>query len=198
MAATEATAAAAAAAEHGSGGLPQFDPTWWPGQMVWMLIIFGVMFFLFAKVFVPKVGGAIADREDRISGDIGDARRLKEAATPRLRPRRPRPSRQGLRPRSWPSTPRPRPTPKPPSARRWKRRSWPPTLAKAEVRIAAARDQAMTHVRDIAADTAASIIEKLTGAAATSDEIHSAAAARPRGRTMELLQEAELWVAVGL
>jgi len=54
MAASEATAAAAAAAGHGSGGLPQFDPSWWPGQMVWMLIIFGVMFFLFAKVFVPR------------------------------------------------------------------------------------------------------------------------------------------------
>ena len=64
MATSEATAAAAAAAEHGSGGLPQFDPSWWPGQMVWMLIIFGVMFFLVAKVFVPKVGGAMDDRED--------------------------------------------------------------------------------------------------------------------------------------
>src|SRR5580692_8889071 len=80
MAASEATAAAAAAAAHGSGGLPQFDPSWWPGQMVWMLIIFGVMFILFARVFVPKVGGTIAEREDRISGDIGAARRLKEEA----------------------------------------------------------------------------------------------------------------------
>ena len=78
--ADEATAAAAAAAGGGSGGLPQFDPTWWAGEMVWMLIIFGVMLFLFAKVFVPKVSRAIDEREDRISGDIGAARRLKDEA----------------------------------------------------------------------------------------------------------------------
>ena len=75
-----AAAAAAAAPDAGSGGLPQFDLAKWPGQMVWMLIIFGVMLFLFAKVFVPRVGGTISEREDRIAGDIGDARRLKAQA----------------------------------------------------------------------------------------------------------------------
>jgi F-type H+-transporting ATPase subunit b len=76
----EATAAAAAAAGGGSGGLPQFDPSWWPGEIVWMLLIFGVMLFLFSKVFVPKVSRAMDEREDRISGDIGAARRLKDEA----------------------------------------------------------------------------------------------------------------------
>src|SRR5271154_5521092 len=75
-----AAAAAAAAAPEGSGGLPQFDLAKWPGQAVWMLIIFGVMLFLFARVFVPRVGGTISAREDRIAGDIGDARRLKAQA----------------------------------------------------------------------------------------------------------------------
>lgn len=71
---------AGAAAEQGSGGLPQFDLSWWPGQMVWMLIIFAVMFVLFAKVFVPRVGGTIDGREDKIAGDIAEARRLKDEA----------------------------------------------------------------------------------------------------------------------
>src|ERR1017187_5883592 len=66
--------------DSGAGGLPQFDLAQWPGQMVWMLIIFGVMFALFAKVFVPSVGGTIAEREDRISGDVGEARRLRDQA----------------------------------------------------------------------------------------------------------------------
>ena len=64
----------------GSGGLPQFDLAQWPGEAVWMLVIFAVMLFLFSKVFVPRVGGTIAAREDRIAGDIGDARRLKAQA----------------------------------------------------------------------------------------------------------------------
>ena len=69
-------AAAQAAAEQSSGGLPQFDLAQWPGQMVWMLVIFAVLFVLFRYVFVPKIGGTIAAREDKIGGDIGQARRL--------------------------------------------------------------------------------------------------------------------------
>ncbi|HKT52878.1 MAG TPA: hypothetical protein VJP88_00385, partial [Caulobacteraceae bacterium] len=80
MAAATATAAVAGAAAAPSAGLPQFDVAQWPGQMVWMLIIFAVMFFLFARLFVPRVGGAMDRREDRIAGDIGDARRLKDRA----------------------------------------------------------------------------------------------------------------------
>ncbi|MFI4936468.1 MAG: hypothetical protein ACHP7N_17810, partial [Caulobacterales bacterium] len=71
---------ASAAAEHGSGGLPQFDLAQWPGQMVWMLVIFGVLLIVFARFVVPRLGGTIAAREDKISGDIGDARRLRDEA----------------------------------------------------------------------------------------------------------------------
>src|SRR5277367_2542657 len=65
---------------HPTGGLPQFDLSWWPGEIVWTLIVFAVLYFLFTRVFVPRIGGTIADREDRISGDIGEARRLRDEA----------------------------------------------------------------------------------------------------------------------
>src|ERR1700735_615063 len=68
------------AADHASGGLPQFDLAQWPGQMVWMLVIFAVLFVLFRNVFVPKIGGTIAARGDRSGGDIGQARRLRDEA----------------------------------------------------------------------------------------------------------------------
>nr|MBA3812671.1 hypothetical protein [Caulobacteraceae bacterium] len=68
------------AAAQSAGGLPQFDLAQWPGQMVWVLIVFGVLYVLFAKVFVPGVGGAIGAREDRIARDIGEARRMKQEA----------------------------------------------------------------------------------------------------------------------
>src|SRR5579859_1774364 len=76
----DAASAAAGAAEQASAGLPQFDLGQWPGQMIWMLIIFGILLILFSRVFAPRIGGAIAAREDKISGDIGDARRLRDEA----------------------------------------------------------------------------------------------------------------------
>jgi len=45
-----------------AGGLPQFDAAWWPGEIVWFTLIFAVVFALMAKVFIPRVGGTIAER----------------------------------------------------------------------------------------------------------------------------------------
>jgi F-type H+-transporting ATPase subunit b len=173
MAASEATAAAAAAG-HGSGGLPQFDPSWWPGQMVWMLIIFGVMFFLFAKVFVPKVGGAIDVREDRISGDIGEARRLKEEADAQAAAAAAETAQGRAAAQKLALDAKAKAHAEAAQREALEEAKLAETLAKAETQIVATRDQAMTHVREIASDTAGAIIEKLTGAAVTSEEIRSA------------------------
>src|SRR5579863_4574563 len=74
------TATVAAAADQSASGLPQFDLAQWPGEMVWALAIFLVLYLLFAFVFVPRVGRTIDAREDKISGDIGAARRLRDQA----------------------------------------------------------------------------------------------------------------------
>jgi F-type H+-transporting ATPase subunit b len=176
MAASEATAAAAAAAEQGSGGLPQFDPSWWPGQMVWMLIIFGVMFILFARVFVPKVGGTIAEREDRISGDIGAARRLKEEADAQAAAAAAETAQGRAAAQKLALDAKTRAHADAAQREALEEAKLAETLAKAEAQIAATRDQAMTHVHEIAAETAAAIIEKLTGRAASDDELGAATA----------------------
>ena len=62
------------------GGLPQFDLAQWPGQIVWSLGIFLGLYLLLSLVFVPRVSAAINAREDKISGDFGDARRLRDEA----------------------------------------------------------------------------------------------------------------------
>ena len=166
--------AAAAAAEPAAGGLPQFDLARWPGQMVWMLIIFGVMLFLFAKVFVPRVGGTISEREDRIAGDVGDARRLKEqadqqAATAASEMVAARASAHKLaidaKAKANADTA---------AQEAVEEARLNETLAKAETRIGAAPDQAMSHVRDIASETAQAIVAHLTGREASAAEVKSA------------------------
>ena len=52
------------------------------------------------------------------------------------------------------------------------------TLNRAEVRIMAARDEAMAHVREIALTAASAMVEKLTGQAPTVGQLE---AARTRG-----------------
>lgn len=164
------------AAEHASGGLPQFDLAQWPGQMVWMLVIFLVLVFLFARVFVPKIGGTIAAREDKIGGDIGQARRLRDeaeaqsnAAADELAQARARAQRLGAEAKAA-ATAESEKRAAAEDARLAER------LAEAEGRINAARAEAMSHVRGIAAETADAIITRLTGQAAGADEVERALA----------------------
>jgi len=166
--------ATAAAAEQGSGGLPQFDLSQWPGQMVWMLIVFGVLVFLFAKVFTPKIGGTIAAREDKIGGDIGEARRLRDeaaaqnkAAGEEMAQARARAQRMALEAKAAAGAEA--------AARQAEaEEKIAKTLGEAETRIAAAQAEAMGQVRVIAAEACEAIVARLTGKAATSAEVEAA------------------------
>jgi len=172
------TAAAAVAAEPAAGGLPQFDLAKWPGQMVWMLLIFGVMLFLFARVFVPRVGGTIADREDRIAGDIGDARRLKEQADQQAATAAAEMVSARSAAHKVAIDAKARATADTAAQEALEDARLNEVLAKADARIGAARDQAMSHVRGIASETAQAIVAHLTGREASADEVKSALAGR--------------------
>jgi F-type H+-transporting ATPase subunit b len=162
---------AAGAAPAGAGGLPQFDLAQWPGQMVWVLAVFAVLYILFAKVFVPSVGGAIEAREAKIAGDIAEARRLKAEAEAQAKAAAGEMDEARERARQLAADAKREAR----SAAARRRAEEAGRLAKgfeeAEARIAAAKNEAMGHVRAIAAGTALAMIERLTGAAATTGEI---------------------------
>src|SRR5579863_1252549 len=167
-------ATAATGAEHASAGLPQFDLGQWPGQMIWMLIIFGVLLILFARVFVPRVGGTIAVREDKIGGDIGEARRLRDeaeaqskAAAEDLGQARGRAQRLAADAKAAVAA-------EAAQAQAVEEARVGRLIADAEGRIATARAQAMGEVRGIAADAAGAIVEKLTGQGASAAEVERA------------------------
>ena len=168
--------APARAADAAASGLPQFDLGQWPGQMVWMLIIFGVLVLLFTFVFTPRVGGTIADREDKISGDIGQARRLRDeaeaqskAAADELAEARARAQRLAADAKAAVAAE---------AAKRQgeEEARLEKVMADAEARIAAARTEAMGQVRGIAAETADAIVQRLTGQPADGDEVERALA----------------------
>lgn len=82
---TTAAETAAEAAAHGgeeaaSSGLPQLDMSWWPSQLFWLVITFGVLYWLMAGKFLPAIGGAIEERRDRIADDLDQAGDFKRQA----------------------------------------------------------------------------------------------------------------------
>ena len=68
----------AAEAAHGAeaaseAGLPQLDPSYFPGQLFWLVIFFTLLYLLLSRVFLPRLGGVIETRAKKIKGDIDSA-----------------------------------------------------------------------------------------------------------------------------
>lgn len=71
---------AAAAVEHGAGHqgvFPPFDPTWFPSQILWFALSFGVLYYLVSRTLGPTLGAIVTGREARIAADLAAADRLK-------------------------------------------------------------------------------------------------------------------------
>lgn len=63
-----------------SSALPQLDTSTYPGQLFWLLICFGGLYWLMSSVFLPKLGGIIEERRNRIADDYDQAAELKRDA----------------------------------------------------------------------------------------------------------------------
>lgn len=58
--------------------MPQFEPTWIASQIFWLVIIFGVFYWLVKTHVVPTVDGILTERESRIQGDLELAHQRRE------------------------------------------------------------------------------------------------------------------------
>src|SRR5437899_2477729 len=163
-----------APAQAQSAGLPQFDFQWWPGQIVWFLVMFLVV-LVFVRLFAaPRVGGTIEAREGKISGDIADARRLKDEADAQAAAAAAETAQARAAAQRVAAEARAKAQAEVAARLAEEEAKLAAKGAEAEARIAKARNAAMTNVAGIAADAAGAIVAKLTGRAATSAELSAA------------------------
>ena len=163
------------AAGHKSSGLPQFDFQWWPGQIAWLLIIFAIVFVFMRLFAVPRVGGTITAREDKIAGDISEARRMKDEADAQAQAAALESAKARAASRKVAMDARTKAQAEIAAKLAEQEAKLALTIGAAETRIAAERDRAMTSVRGIASEIAQAMVQKLTGLAASATEVASAA-----------------------
>ena len=67
--------------EHEEEGVfPPFDSTFFASQLLWLVITFVVLYLLMSRLVLPRIGGILEDRRDRIARDLDQADRLKQQA----------------------------------------------------------------------------------------------------------------------
>ena len=71
----------ATAASSSSGPkLPQLDLATYSSQVFWLVISFVVLYFLVAKLAMPRIAEVLEERQERIEDDLDKAETLKKEA----------------------------------------------------------------------------------------------------------------------
>lgn len=163
---------------HGAKpGLPQLDTTTFASQLFWLLISFAVLYFVISRIAAPKIGGVIADRAGRIKGDLdtaAQAKRDSEAAMAGYDK-----ALADARAKALKSSDQMRNAVQAEINAKNDQASkqLAADTAKAEASIGAMRDAAMARVGDVARETAADIVQKLSGEAADAGDLAAAVSA---------------------
>ena len=171
---THATTAATHGGEHESGGLPQFEFQHWFGQIVYLIFLFAILYWLIAKVFAPRMRRVFDERASTISTAVETARQVQAEAAGQAEAAKAEVEQARASSRATAAAAKARVTEEANTRAAAEEAVVSARIAEAETAIGKTRDAAMTNVSAIASDTAAAIVERLTGKAPSAAEATAA------------------------
>ena len=68
-----------------SGGMPQLDPEFWISQIFWLIITFGTLYIVLAKLILPKISTNLETRKSQIQENIEAAEKQRESSETKLK-----------------------------------------------------------------------------------------------------------------
>jgi F-type H+-transporting ATPase subunit b len=168
------THASTEAAHEGGGGLPQFEFQHWFGQIVYLIFLFAILYWLIAKVFAPRMRRVFDERETTISTAVATARQVQAEAAGQAEAAKAEVEKARADSRAASVAAKARVTDAANARAEAEEAIVNARIAEAETAIGKTRDAAMANVATIAADTASAIVERLTGKAPTAAEAAAA------------------------
>ena len=143
--------------------MPQFQPVFIASQLFWLYVIFGVLLLLLSTIALPKIGSVLEDRQRKIDDNLNKAGTLKleaEAAIALYERAlgKARADAKKILKEAGDSAVR-----RAEEAQKTLAAQLTAQVKAGEDRIAAAKGQALDHVRDVAAQVAQSAANKLAG-----------------------------------
>ena len=160
----------------GRGPFPPFQKETFASQVLWFAIAFIALYLIIAKLAIPRIGGIMAARSSRIAEDLAEAAKLKEQSDAALAAYEKALADARTRAQTLANETREKLNAQAEEARKALEAELNTKLAVAEKTIAATKMAAMANVRAIAIETAAAIVERLTGTAPAGKAVEDAVA----------------------
>lgn len=134
-------------------------------NIVWLLILFGVLYFVMAQYALPRVESVLAERRARIDGDLEQAQASKLRADAALVEHKEATARARAEAQAAIATATQQAQAEAAGKAEALNARLSAQIEAAEHRIVGSRDQAMAALRTVAADAAEAMVRRLTGGA---------------------------------
>ena len=139
----------------------------WSSQVFWLLVFFGITFFVIGMGMVPKVMGTVTDRDTQISGDLAAAQAARTAADEQEEAWRVRENANRAAAQELIAKARADGAAKSEKKLAAAQKRLDKKLDEAEQRIAGARAEAMAELEAVASEAAQDIVQRLAGVEVT-------------------------------
>jgi F-type H+-transporting ATPase subunit b len=176
-----ATGAHTEAEGHGKGGFPPFQKETFASQLVSFAIAFALLYVIVSRIALPRVGGLLAARQGMIENDLAEAQKLKDESDAALKAYENELAAARSRAQAIGNETREKLSAQSDAERKALEARLAGKLEAAEASIATTRQTAMGNVRSIAADAAAAIVQRLTGALPDGKAVDAAVDASLKG-----------------
>ncbi|RYB04769.1 F0F1 ATP synthase subunit B' [Lichenibacterium ramalinae] len=180
MAVAEQTLANASDLDTGSAAFPPFESSTYLSQIVWLVIVFGLLYWLMSRIALPRVGAILENRRSRIEGDLADAARMQEQATAASAAYDSKLAEAKTRAQALAQKTHEELLAADEARRHTLEGELNGKMAAAERQIAETKTRAMGNVEGIARDAAAAIVQHLTGKAADPQAVDAALSSTAR------------------
>jgi F-type H+-transporting ATPase subunit b len=158
------------------GHSPPFQADTFASQLFWFAIAFVLLYFIISRFAIPRVGGIIEARRQSVEGDLAEAKRLKDSSDAAIAAYQQALADARGRAQALANETREKYAAQAEAARKELDATLNKRIGDAEQAIAARRTAAMGNVQDIAVETAAAIVERLTGSAPAKGDVANAVA----------------------
>jgi F-type H+-transporting ATPase subunit b len=164
--------------EHPGGKIPfpPFNKETFASQLFWLAVFFIALYVIIARLAIPRIGGIVQARRDRIEGDIGEANRFKDQSDAALKAYEKSLADARGRAQQLAGETRDKLNAEAEEKRKRLEGQLNAKLAEAEKAIAVTKSDAMANVRGIAVDTASAIVQRLIGTVPTGAAVEAAVA----------------------